>query len=292
MNIITTEQNKPDKIQLLRAQRVAYNQAKRVFTIEIITQVIALSAPIFFLINLSETSHSSVKYLSGGLSIITLILYLVSQSKTHLAVRIQEEFDTSLFGIEWNKIACGKKVDLAEIKKLANTYQKSDLFDWYSTEVGKIKERCMAVLVCQSINSNWDNTLRKTYIKYLLVFSVLYYTVLLIILRDLKLMEIVTVMSPTISFLIFIVLNYRNNLSILRRKQSLQDEITPLFEVYRNKRKQPSKKLIRQIQDAIFSERKRKEKIPDWFYRIYRGRQEKEMDEYVFDLIYKYTLDK
>ena len=106
-------QNQPDKLKLLAAQRQFYNWAKTWIGINYsITFIIAVYAPIGYL--LFPESKYVVGAIGAAWTLISLLINLKEQALTNKAARVQEQFDTEVFGLEWNEVIAGKKVSPEE----------------------------------------------------------------------------------------------------------------------------------------------------------------------------------
>ncbi len=281
MNIINQRQNEKEFIDYLKAQRIAYSQCKLYQIFDLISILLAIILPI---IGLFKTDL--VNYL-GAFGVLWAIIYLIAENfrkiKSEQGAKIQEQFDTELYQIPWNEVLCRNKINRDIQRDLINKYTKNDLSDWYSVEIGNSLPHEIAVLLCQRINFSWELNLRKKFVFFLVGVTVIYYSLFLLIsiLSNLGLFDMLILMAPSISFLIYGVKNSLSLKSQIKSKTQTLDLIDNKLEDFANTKDLPSIEVLRQIQDVIYSERTVPEKIPDWFYRAFRTKNELRSDDLI-----------
>ena len=74
------------------------------------------------------------------------------------AAKMQQMFDTTVFGMEWDYITIGKRLDSSFITEYGYNITDS-LRNWYPVEISKLELK-PAILVCQKINCIYDKKLR------------------------------------------------------------------------------------------------------------------------------------
>lgn len=292
MNIITSEQNNYNNIHLLKAQRVAYSEAKRIQNFEWIVQAISLVTPIIGILAL-PTQYDKYALLIGLLfSTINVATYINGKRKTDEGANIQEQFDVALFKISWDSFLCGDKIPTNRIIQLSNEYLDSDMNNWYSSEIHGRLNQNTAVLLCQNSNLTWDNDLRKRFLNHLLFFLISYYSIFIVYLiyKNTSFLDSILLLSPTLSFLYFSIINISNQNDTIRDKESLIVKIQSLFDNIKNTQSIPAEAELRAIQNIIYACRKKPEKIPDWYYRIKKDKFETSIDECVKFNIRNYNL--
>lgn len=292
MNTILVDQNKPELIKLLKAQRVAYTEAKRIQNIEWWVQIISLISPLVGILVLPRIYEQGFIYLTTVLLIFYAITYILGKNKTKEGANIQEQFDTKIFNLPWDSFLVGDKVDTHRIIELSRNYKKDDLKDWYSKEIKPDIEERVAILICQNINLTWDSSLRKRFINYFTIFTITYCFIFLIIIfcKNLGFQESTNLFLPVFPYLLFAVINISNQNEILLKKKIVKDKIRDCLEKYKQYSQQPSIEELRSIQNLIYNERSKPEKIPNWFYRRYKENMESTLDECVISLIQEYDL--
>src|SRR5690554_6120352 len=110
MNNITNEQNKPELIELLKAQRIAYSQCKKFQAFDLVSVLIAVFFPLIALIK--PEYQSTINAFGVLWTIAYLLTEIYRKSKTTQGATIQEQFDTELYGLNWNEILCKKKINI------------------------------------------------------------------------------------------------------------------------------------------------------------------------------------
>lgn len=281
MNRILEKQNKPNFINYLKAQRVAYSQCKIYHVFDFISLLIAIVLPI-----IGFNNNEYVNYL-GAFGVLWTAVYLVSENyrrkKTEQGAKIQEQFDTELFELPWNNILCKDKVNSDIQFDLAQNYNKNDLENWYSNEVDKSIPHPIAVLLCQRINFSWELKLRKLYVLFLVIVVVAYYGTFigLSIAYNLGLYDVLLLIAPSLSFLIYGVQNSLSLKNTIKLKNDTLKQIDKLLERYGENKIIPKTSILRQIQDIIFTERSVPVKIPDWFYRLFKSSNEERTDSII-----------
>ena len=281
MNRITQTQNEAKFIEYLKAQRVAYSQCKIYQVFDVISVLMAIVLPI---IGMYRTDI--VNYL-GAFGVLWTIIYLVTENyrkkKTEQGAKIQEQFDTELFEIPWNEILCKNKVNTDTKIDLAKEYKGNDLSNWYSLEVDSSLPKSIAIILCQRINFSWELKLRKRFVTFLIILLVAYYGIFVgfFVSKNIGFYDILLLIAPSLSFLIYGV---QNSLSLKNHIKSKNDTLSQIDEIlneYSDNREKPSKGILRQVQDIIYTERTVPEKIPDWFYKLSKSSNEDRTDNII-----------
>lgn len=293
MNSITIDQNKDEFIRLLKAQRVSYSQAKAIQKFEWVTQVISLIIPIIGFSALPDKYEQYALVLGTVFAIIYVITFFVGKKKTNEGARIQEQFDTELFGIHWNDYLCGSRVNTKRILDLAKKYVNSDLKDWYSKEIKPSINKNMAILICQNSNLVWDNELRKKLVNAILFLVILYFICFIIYLLNINktFSQSLLLLIPIIPSLIYLIINIINQYDTIVNKRNLREKVIGLLEKYRDLKEEPTLANLRNVQNLIFIERNKQEKVPNWFYNFFKKDMEKNMDEYIQVILVKFGLN-
>lgn len=290
MNTILSDQNKAENIQLLKAQRVAYSNAKRVDTIKRILHIATLIAP-FFLLESIESKIDWILIFAWILALLHILVYFWNKSSTKKWAVIQEMFDVSIYNMDRNQILCWTQIQVDEILSLSKKYKEDDLADWYPKTIVKELSEEVWVLLCQISNLFWDNGLRKKFI-HLVWFFVFWYIVLILVLsllNDNTLRNFFLILLPAIPSLTHFIIWIFKHLDIIKDKIDLKATLNQLLENYSSKKK-ILKKENRWVQDRIFWQRIQSEKVPNRFYYFYKDDMENDMAEYVWTLISKYDL--
>jgi hypothetical protein len=284
MNNIKTEQNKPNLIELLKAQRIAYSQCKRFQFFDVISILIAVIFPLIVL--LKPEYQNAINAFGVLWTVSYLLTELYRKSKTTQGATIQEQFDTELYGLSWNKILCKGKVNLDAIQTLSSKYNKNDLQNWYSTKIDNSLPKEIAIILCQRINFSWEINQRKKFVGFLAIITIVYYLVYIIIgvTQNIGFFDLLILLSPSIPFLVFSVQNILSLKSHISSKNETLNYIDTELDNYKSSRSIPSLEQLRQIQDTIFTERTVTVKVPDWFYRLNKSSNENFIDNLIIKI--------
>tara|TARA_B100000745_G_scaffold52942_1_gene31476 strand:+ start:6744 stop:7619 length:876 start_codon:yes stop_codon:yes gene_type:complete len=279
MNIITTHQNEVECIDRLAAQRFAYAKAKQIFIVRISISTLFAVFGTMLMVSIEETKL----YIAIAAIFYTMIdiflLRNIENTYRRDGAKIQELFDTGLFGLEWNHLVAGSVPENEKVCLYNQQYrQKNDienLFNWYPGDVAELSLE-QAALVCQRTNIWWDVTLRQKMF-WLITFGLLGLTFMLFIFfhgsSHLLLTVIVTLLP-----LYEVLCDYARSqyLSISKIKE-LQSKIEERIERVTGGESVLQSQL-RTIQDEIFRHRESCLFVPDWFYFFFRGKQEEQMN--------------
>ena len=67
----------------------------------------------------------------------------------------------------------------------------------------------------------------------------------------------------------------------IKSKDETLSQIDEILNKYSNNGEKPSKAILRQVQDIIYTERTVPEKIPDWFYKLSKSSNEDRTDNII-----------
>jgi hypothetical protein len=284
MNDITTRQNNPNLIELLKAQRIAYSQCKTFQLFDVVSVIIAIIFPVLTL------KFPAYQNMINAFGVLWTIAYLLTEiyrkNKTTQGAIIQEQFDTELYNLKWNEILCKEKVSIDTIQELATKYSKNDLTNWYSIKINDSNPKEIATILCQRINFSWEITQRRKFVTFLTIIASLYYFTYIVIgfKNNIGFFDLLVMLSPSISFLIYSVLNILSLKSHIKSKNETLRIIDKEIDNYKVNRSLPTNETLRQIQDVIYSERTVPEKVPDWFYRLNKTKNENFIDNLIIKI--------
>lgn len=281
MNRINEKQNESKFNEYLKAQRIAYSQCKAYQVFDVISVIMAIVLPVIGMLN-----NEIVNYL-GAFGVLWTVIYLVAENyrkkKTEQGAKIQEQFDTELYEIPWNKILCKEKINSDIQFDLAKEYKGNDLSNWYSKEVDSSLSKPIAIVLCQRINFSWELKLRKRYVNFLVILLIAYYGIFFafFIYKNIGFYDVLLLITPSLSFLIYTVQNSLSLKNHIKSKNETLLQIDQILDSYSANRETPNENTIRQIQDIIYSERTVPEKIPDWFYKLSKSSNEDRTDSII-----------
>lgn len=284
MNNIINEQNNPYFIELLKAQRIAYSQCKKFQIFDVISILMAILFPLLTLIKPQYQNHIN------AFGVLWTVAYLLTElyrkSKTTQGATIQEQFDTELYGLSWNKILCKNKINLDTIQDLSSKYKYEDLQNWYSIKIDNSLPKEIAIILCQRINFSWEINQRKKFVSFLSIITILYYLIYIVtgFAKNIGFFDLLIILSPSIPFLVFSVQNILSLRSHINSKNDTLNYIDSELDNYKTSRITPTLEQLRQIQDTIFTERTVTEKVPDWFYKLNKSTNEKFIDNLIIKI--------
>lgn len=278
---IDLEQNKPERLELLRAQRLFYARAKlyqNVFT------GMALALPTGGV--LFATSFPKIRPFLGLGSILILLLEVGLMSRLqseccNRGAKVQEQFDTEVLQLEWNRLVAGNQVDAEDVREIAPGQmpdaEKVRLENWYEPVFSKLP-LALGRLLCQRTNVMYDMRVRKAYSRILLqAVTILVVALTLVgVYKDLTLDEfILTMYLPALPLAAF----------LMRERQKQNDTIESLSTLKAEVEKTWDKALSgasnaelattsRALQDAIYRHRASNPLVFDWLYNRLRKRNE------------------
>lgn len=299
-NEIIERQNEPSNIKKLASQRYLYSFSKTLVGIQLI-----LSIPLMIIISLLPVMFGnkdifSVIIVSLGLFItifdICLFNPIIENIKTK-AAKIQEDFDTSVFSLEWNEVKVDGRPNREDIHTFSSKYQKiepdfSSLKNWYPDAV---KELPLPVgrIICQRTNLWWDGWLREKFVFVVVGFALLLLIILFVItlIIGLDSQKILTnVVAPFLPMLTFTLRNFRDNKKAIKNIETLKQKVEDLWFKTLQSIGKPDEltRISRQLQDEIFTHRNNCPLIFDWFYRYFKNEQEASSNYSANDLIDQY----
>lgn len=277
---IAVEQNADNKLRFLAAQRQLYSEAKQLrYWRQMGSVGLALVAPVvLFYYPTSGTIFTAIGAI--WLSIERLFLKRIEVQKVKQAATIQEEFDTTLFNLPWNRMLVGAKVQ-PELISLAlhrykGTYDK--LRDWYPN-TARVPYP-LNVLICQRINLVWDWQLRRRYAFGLICLTIIYIislTVFAIVKDRLVIDFLLGLLFPALSAVVEGIELAWDHIRIAAEKEQSASEIFALWEQGLKDHRSVSKTKCRDIQDCIYLYRSNGPLVPDWWYNRLRGTYEVDM---------------
>ena len=278
MNNIVQLENNTSALQLLAAQRRLYQLAKRFDTSNIIICIALVVAFSYVetIVDISILPFISLYYLIAF--IMGFILDHYKDKNIERAAKMQQMFDTTVYGMEWDYITIGKRLDSSFITEYGYNITDS-LRNWYPVEISKLELK-PAILVCQKINCIYDKKLRLCYRNGLLFFAFLSAVLIIIfsLLNNHSLhIVLCSIILPIMPIGRCAYLKCKSYNQTIRNLESLNEIIDDYLDM-------PSKitwKALNAIQNKIYSHRKTNQPIPTWFYRSMRPKGEKQMGELV-----------
>lgn len=289
---IPKKQNELDNLRCLAAQRQLYSNAKNMLALQI-------ALTIFVIVGLSIVNvFYDIEWILASASVLITLLdvAILSKQLTHYkdqAAGIQEFFDTTVLDLEWNSLI--EKPRHETIYRYSEDYKKKEddytsLKDWYPPQIEKL-EPTEAKIICQRSNCVYDLSLRENYINKLMLLA-LFSGILIIVLGLIKGVTFenffVILLVPLLPIMSFSIQKFQENKKSIAVLNKMRDISNELWNKILNNEAVDTDKIIRQLQDGIYLNRKESPLIFDWFYRLLRNRLENAMNYNVEQLIKEY----
>jgi hypothetical protein len=279
MNSLLEDQNKEPLLRLLKAQNSAYSKAKKYQFIDVISILIALAPTVLLYFDLN---HATLVAVIGVVwTLISIFSQILIERETKIGAVIQDQFDTNLFKIERNEILVGDEVEISKVLELSKLNKNDDLTDWYSTKILPTLSHETAVLLAYKCNAIWGKSQRKQFVNFIKIMIVLYYggMIALSLYKNTGLFDLVVWLAPSIPALVFGTSTIKAQNGIIATYDRINKLIDNLYKSLKNNQKTPTEVELRQIQDLYFTQRLISNKVPDWFYKLFRKRTEGVVDE-------------
>ena len=294
MNTITQEQLKPKQLDRLAAQIQLYSDAKR---LQLIYAILSVPAVVIWSILVVIFPNLKIWSAIWGISVTFLGLTIFNPRQKRLqqkAATVQQMFDCCVLQMDWNLLNSGKRVDPELICKKSGEYKHnhpdiSNLKDWYPISVGQLPLH-YGRLICQRTNCWWDAQLRRRYVNWVEVVTILLsiFVFLVGFINGLTLEKFfIAVFLPLTPMLIFGFNQCRDNNDAASRLNSLKNEAESYWRQAINQKLTPQEieRLSYQLQDSIYNNRCSNPLIFDWIYNLIRNENEEQMNRGAEELI-------
>jgi len=271
---VSEKQNKTANLKLLVAQATLYRRAKTLQCLRTIGSIGLASISPFVL--LLFPSMKSIMASVGGIWLLVskLIIEVIEKKYSRDAAIIQEEFDTNIFEIPWNKFVVGNKID-PEIIATLNRKSKldhSNFSNWYP-DTGNIPYPGN-VFFCQRTNLVWDWRLRKEFSNLIVGTTLLIFSVgiiIALITKQTLLDYLLAILLPSLSALLKGVEISRKHREIAQKKEQISKIALNLLKEFQKNQIIITENTCRLFQDVIFIQRYGCPIIPDWWYRKFKN---------------------
>jgi hypothetical protein len=268
-------QNAPEMIRLLAAQRHFYTVAKRLRAVRVFGSVALVFLAPIVLFAAPGSNHVMAIVGLAGLLIGEVGLERFERAHVRTAATIQEEFDTRLFELPWNEPRVGTRMAPEVISAAAARFgaDTSKLVDWYG-DTGTIPGK-LAVLLDQRSNLVWDWRLRRWYAVYVvaLICLCLALDVGIAIAAHLEVLQALEALfAPSAPAIVEGIRVARMHAEAATRKEELARDLQRHWEDGLRDLDSLAPGASRQVQDCIFDLRKDAPVLPDWWYHWFRSR--------------------
>ena len=199
------------------------------------------------------------------------------QTRAHSeAVRLQEQCEVDMFRLAWNKGLAGAPISAADAYAIAQRFRgdRSRLDSWYVPVDGLTRER--SVLLRQWENAGWAALDYRRF--YRLVGGVLLFSVALTIIagavKNASLTHyLIGLVLPSMPWLLDLADHAAMNRRAFLRRREIEANAQELLDRPAGQDADPAS--LRALQDALFRSRSEVGHVPDWFYRIFRERNQR-----------------
>ncbi|MBK0075572.1 S-4TM family putative pore-forming effector [Bacillus sp. S56] len=280
-------QNEEGNILLLKAMRQTYNQAKKYYGVRMIIGIfIPIVSIIFSLLN----QYGVIEDFSSLFSVLSLIWLLIFYYLQQMEInyiekgaKIQEEFDTNVFNLSWNKALVGSRISPEDILESVKGYKEdeSSLFNWYGGM--NSNHYLINVLLAQRSNLMWAVSLKENFSNFILVVSMLYLigTMVLACIINMSLQSYLLVfLLPSFSVLMYTISTWWELSKQSKKIYELGEEIRIDCKKFSANEIKMDINLCRQYQDAIYIyNRSSAALIPNKLYWMRREKDDEKMLE-------------
>jgi hypothetical protein len=282
-NIYETQQASGFRL-LLRASNGIHGRIETLDRIRwIVAVILAASATLGALYPDARGTISALGFTFALLS--TVLWTRIRSGLTKNATVIQEQFDTELFGLPWSR-ALPPKHSIVYLSRWAHRAPELDTRPWYVDVTGIPSP--VAEAICQRENVLWDSDLRKAWMAFCKVTFTLLASCLLItgLALHLSLWNfLLWIVFPTSSLLGAALTGFYDQASAVNERKKVLTEIDRhLANMSLDSPEDAIKTLeedLRFWQDDIYRSRVSNARVPSWFFRLSRERDERDHGEEV-----------
>lgn len=275
-----------DMLRLQRAAAASHQRGQLMEAIRVNAAVVLATTGI--VVTLAGHGRSVVAIIGAAWFIVSaFLLRRAATSTARQGALLQEMFDTSLFGLPWRPTVVGDPVSEPDVYQLARRLpsgcakEQRILAGWYDPTGGV--HHPYDVLIAQEQNLGWDARLRCRYAALILAVALAWSGLGLV---AGMLIANATIISTLLSFFIPSLAIYQIALEIWTGQQRVAAERqrlthTVTAELRRacpgaisDAERSRVRKVARDIQDGILRTRLDVSRVPEWFYKHYRNRDE------------------
>lgn len=280
-------QNTKESIDMLAAASLFYALGKIALGVQVLLTVgLAISMAIWAKLH----PNFAVWAAFSGITVTLLDVLMLDRLQIQLRKRgalAQEALDVALFGLKWNSLKCGEKLEPESVHLASAVLKKwkgtEKLTDWYPPSVGQLPP-ALANLVCQRACFHWDTALRRIYAWILVgVVAVAVFAIMALAIASGYTMEqfILALYAPVAPAVIWCVREARRHFdagnSLGRARTfvektwdgAMSGELTP----------NAARSAARLTQDALFENRSKNPLVFNWIYKLLRTYNEYAMNK-------------
>lgn len=276
----------PRMIRLQRAAAASHQRGQLVESIRAGAAILLAAAGI--VVTLAGHGRPAMSITGAAWFLVSaFLLKRVAGATARQGALLQEMFDTALFYLPWRPTVAGDPVPEPDVHHLARGLRQGGAKDqritagWYDSTEGV--HHPYDVLIAQEQNLGWDARLRRRYASLILAAVVIWSCLGLV--AGIAIAN-ATIVNTLLSFFIPSLAAYQVALEIWAGQQRIAAERQRLLNAVttelRNAQPGPVsdhewhrvREVARDIQDGILRTRLDAIRVPEWFYRHYRNRDE------------------
>lgn len=290
---IIERQNSPQSLERLAAASMFYGRGKLALGGQM-TLTLGVAVALSVLCAIFPSFKLWATFIS--VTIVWLDVLVIDRMQMHcrkLGARTQELFDCELFGLDWNGLRVGERLEPEAIHRAAADFhaKRNDdkLRDWYPAAVAELPLP-MARLLCQRACLWWDTTQRRKYGYCLVAFVGVAFAVMVAaaLCRSQSVGDmILSVYAPFAPAMIWSMREARRQGDAADGLEKSRGFVEKTWARAMNGELTSAQLLglSRQIQDALFDGRSRNPLIFDWIYTCMRSGNEQAMARAAVSLV-------
>jgi hypothetical protein len=290
-NDIPARQARDENKRLLRARDRNYGAAKMtqgvIVTVSVLLPIVGVLA--------APRAPEVRPYIAlAGLVLLlleTALIDRVQKDRLKRGAKLQEQFDTEVFSLPWNRFVAGAQVEPEDLRALSakplSDKREREFATWYEPCIGRLPLH-LGRLVGQRTNISYDARVRRKYGGQLLLWIIVFGVALLFtgLAMGLTFPELLTALlvpfMPVLTWALKERLQHANTANSLANLGSEWDKIWT--KALGGADATTVTADSRALQDAIYQHRERSPLVFDWVYRRLRAANEDEAHHAAVDL--------
>lgn len=224
----------------------------------------------------------------------TALFDRIQKDRLKRGAKLQEQFDTDVFGLPWNRFVTGAPVEYEDVRRLSakplSVKREAHFQAWYEVCIARLPLH-LARLIGQRTNISYDARLRRRYGGWLLALTVLFGVTLLFagLYKGLQFPDLI--MTLVVPFLPVLTWALRERTQQANAAISLTNLNTEWDKIWAKALSGADATALtaksRSLQDAIYQHRERSPLIFDWVYSLFRSANEDEAHHAAEDFVRK-----
>lgn len=223
----------------------------------------------------------------------TALFDQVQKDRLKRGAKLQEQFDTDVFGMPWNRFVTGAPVEHEDVRRLSikplSEKREAHFKAWYEECIGRLPLH-LARLIGQRTNISYDARLRRRYGEWLLALTILFGAVLLYsgLYKEMQFSDLIMSLVPFLPILTWSLRERRQQVNAAISLSNLNSEWDKIWsKALAGADSEILTTESRSLQDAIYQHRERSPLVYDWIYYIFRSVNEDEAHHAAEDLVRK-----